>query len=102
MTEKEVAAAEYLAIYCSMPLTVNAYKEGLMLCLRPHIENRIIVTSDRVGEDAMKSVLGKGSLPIVCWKTRLAKLLMIKAHRSDTDLDHRAAQATLVRSRKWE
>ena len=99
LTPKEIKNAEYLALLCSMSLTKEMYDAGHLASLLPQIYQHIIVTCGRVGEEAMLGVLGKSYLPILSNKCRLAKLLMIKAHESETNMDHRGEQATLVRSR---
>ena len=53
------------------------------------------------GEETLDRVLGIEKLPILSRYSRLAELLMYKAHVTDTGLDHRGVQATLVRSRQY-
>ena len=89
LTAKEIQRSEYLLFLCSMPQTNQMHKEKLISSLLPYRYQHLIVTCGRGGKEAMERVLGKAWLPILSNQSRLAKLLMIKAHESETGLDHR-------------
>ena len=95
--------AERLIMLYSMTDTWTDYKQNKLTTLLPFEEKGILYTRGRVGEKAMQRILGVDKLPILNSKSRVAWLIMYRAHVEDTGLDHRGPAATLAksRSRAW-
>ena len=79
--------------------TWKDYHDKKLTSLLPFEENNILYTRGRVGEAALNRLLGIDKLPILNSKSRVAWLLMFLSHTEDTGMDHRAAAATLAKSR---
>ena len=103
VTQEEIDRAERFVMVYSMMDTWELYMANKLTALLPFTENYMIYTRGRVGEDALKRILGVDKLPILSSKSRVAWLLMHRAHTEDTGLDHRGIDATLAKSktRAW-
>ena len=99
ITKKEFEIAEKLVMMYGMKLTWKDYKENKLSSLLPFEENNFIYTRGRVGEPALERILGVDKLPILSQKSRVAWLLMFRAHTEDSGFDHRGVDSTLVKSR---
>ena len=83
----------------AMTDTYEDYRDNKLTSLLPFEENFMLFTRGRVGEAALERILGIDKLPILSSKSRVAWLLMFRAHTEDTGLDHRGVAATLAKSR---
>ena len=99
LTGDEIDRAEKVIMLHAMKDTWQDYMDNKLTSLLPFTENHIIYTKGRVGEAALQRILGIDKLPIISFKSRVAWLLMYRAHTEDTNLDHRGVTATLVKSR---
>ena len=97
--QSEINEAEHLIMIVAMENTRKDLEEDKLNSLLPFEENGIIYTRGRVGEDALQRIFGIDKLPILSPKSRIAKLLMIRAHEEGTGLDHRGVSSTLAKSR---
>ena len=97
----ELETAERLVLLSAMPATYSAYVDGKLDSLLPKYEGNIIVTSGRLGEKSLSSLLGKSALPILMPSSRAAYLYMVRAHCGDMDMVHKSAVETLARTRHF-
>ena len=99
ITKKEMEIAEQLVMLLAMNMTWQDYRDKKFTSLLLFEENFLIYTRGRVGEAALDRILGVDKLPVFSSKSRVAWLLMYRAHTEDTGLDHRGVAATLSKSR---
>ena len=99
VSKAEIVLAEKLVMLYAMNTTWEDYRSNKLTSLLPFKENFMIYTRGRVGEAALERILGIDKLPILSSKSRVAWLLMFRAHTEDTGLDHRGVAATLAKSR---
>ena len=96
LTVKYLAMAEWLMHRCATIETDEEVKQGKskLTGLAPKWSRGLWVTRGRLGK-GMYKVLGKTELPIILPTTRLAELLMLRAHNHD----HKGVTITLWTSR---
>ena len=58
-----------------------------------------MVTTGRLGEKSLTSLLGKPALPVLMPSSRAAYLYMVREHCGDGDMVHKSAVETLARTR---
>ena len=103
ISKEEIDRAEKLVMSYAMDITKEEMEKGKLDSLMPFEEHGIIYTRGRVGEESIKRNLGLDKLPILSAKSRVAKLLMIRAHTETTGFYHRGVAATNAKSktRAW-
>ena len=82
-----------------MDTTKEEMENDKLNSLLPFEKDGIIYTRGRVGGEALERILGVDKLPILSHKSRVARLIMIRAHEEGTGLDHRGVAGTLAKSR---
>ena len=87
MPEKAVSA-KYLAMLCVMPTTKEMMDEGLLDSLIPKVFQDIIVTMGCKDEASLLEDCDKVFLPIISYKTNLAKLIMAKANDASMNMNY--------------
>ena len=92
-TPEDLARAEELILVIGMLNTVVAYEEGRLSGLMPVRKGRLIVTTGRLGESCLQSILGVAALPILMSDCRVAELYMYQAHMGYSGLFHRSTVA---------
>jgi hypothetical protein len=95
----EMLKAEKLIMKHGMIKTAEAYQHGQLTSLLPFIRDGIIYTRGRLGEKTMEAILGVPELPILMPKSRVAELVMWRAHCGYSGLFHRSETETLAKSR---
>ena len=93
---RDILVARHIQFAVSMSPTFKALKDGKLDSLRPFTNRGVVFTKGRFG-DAMLEVLGVDRLPILMRSSRLATLIMIKAHEEDHQANSLDA---LARSRR--
>ena len=100
LEQSEINKAERLLLLFAMEHTRKDLEANMLTSLLPFEDKRgIIYTRGKVGEKALQRILGVDKLPILSPKSRLARLIMIRAHEEGTHLDHRGVASTLAKSR---
>ena len=99
VTNEELIKAEKFLMVFGMLDTWSDYDNNKLTSLLPFVDKYMIYTCGRVGEAAMERILGVDKLPILSAKSRVAWLLMHRAHTEDTGFDHRGVTSTLAKSR---
>ena len=99
VTNEELIKAEKFLMVFGMLDTWSDYENNKLTSLLPFVDKYMIYTRGRVGEAAMERILGIDKLPILSAKSRVAWLLMHRAHTEDTGFDHRGVTSTLAKSR---
>ena len=99
ISKEEMQHAEKLMLVHAMWETRAALDRGDLVRLVPQLQEGVVVTTGRVGEEALQEVLGKAALPILMPSSKAAKLYMRRAHMGEGGLDHRAGSGTLAQSR---
>ena len=79
--------------------TVEAYNEGRLASLMPIRKGRLIMTTGRLGELCLQSLLWVSALPILMSDCRVAELFMWHAHTGYSGLLHRSVAQTVAKSR---
>ena len=97
----ELETAERLVFLSAMPATFTAYKEGKLDSLIPKVEGTIIVTTGRLGEKSLSTLLGKSALPVLMSSSRAAYLYIYREHCGKDNMVHKSAVETLARTRAF-
>ena len=69
--------------------------------LIPKFEGAIIVTTGRLGEKSLTTLLGKAALPVLMPSSRAAYLYVYREHCGVNDMVHKSAVETLARTRAF-
>ena len=99
VSQEEIDIAEHLVMLFAMDTTKEEMENDKLNSLLPFEKDGIIYTRGRVGGEALERILGVDKLPILSHKSRVARLIMIRAHEEGTGLDHRGVAGTLAKSR---
>ena len=105
-TKAELDHARDMLLVHAMVDTIEAYNEKKLTSLLPVRSGQLIVTTGRLGERSLSRLLGVSNLPILMPNNRISFLYMMMAHEYDGQNklsveNHRAAVATLARSRNY-
>ena len=100
ITASDLQVAERMLLLSAMSDTASAEKQGKLLSLSPKKDGCIIVTSGRIGEKNLSTLLGIPHLPILMPQSRAAYLYMVQAHEGVDGTVHCSIAETLARSRE--
>ena len=101
LSRDDLVKAEKLMLLSSMVYTAEAYSKGQLDSLLPYRSGGLIVTRGRLGEKVLDPILGVSELPILLPSTRMAELIMWRAHQGSSGILHRSVAETIARSRQF-
>ena len=101
LCREDLIKAEKLMLLSSMVFTVEAYEKGQLDSLLPFKSGGIIMTRGRLGEKVLDPILGISELPILMPSSRMAELIMWRAHTGCSGILHRSVAETVGRSRQF-
>jgi len=81
LCREDLIKAEKLMLLSSMVFTVEAYEKGQLDSLLPFKSGGIIMTRGRLGEKVLDPMLGISQLPILMPSSRMAELILWRAHK---------------------